>query len=830
MNIGELWRKLHYLVNRGKLQRELADELEAHRAEMGDRAPSFGSALKLREDTNDAWGFGWFDRLWQDVHYGARILRKSPGFTLTAVAILALGIGLNVTAFGFFDALALRPLNIKDPDSVVRLLRAAPGSSADNASYPAFDFYRRNNVVFSSMWAVSGGELLLDSGAKVRARFISPEFFNEMGGVPLLGRYLGPSDAPGSVVLSHRFWLRQFGGDSAAVGKKIRLNRSTAVVVGVAPSNFISVEPENLDVWIPLADHALYTPGSKIFTDTGMMALRLYGRLAPGISRKAAEDGLRPIVEQYRKEAPQDVWKDEWTPLQPGGYAVALDSHAPPVLLIVGTLLLLVLAAACANLGNLMLARGAMRAREMSIRGAAGASRGRIVRQLLTESLMLAILGAVAAFPLSWVALRLFVVLNDAPDSIDFTPDWRVVLFAITMALTAALLFGLAPALQTSKPSVKRASRIRMVLIAAQVAISCILVILSGLMTRGLERALTLRPGFSFEQSANIYLDLGTAGIRGAAARLFLDGFRARIAQTPGVESVALSLLPPLGNRFSSMGHAIGFLMMHQVDENYFNTMQIPILRGRGGVAKDPNTNIVIGEGVAHKRWPNDSPLGKEFPDRDGTRHWIVVGVAGDAPTVGLGDNDTMEVYRPITDAEMADAIVVVRTANISMALGTLEKVANPVESSIIARVVPMREGFENQMRTGRMAVMSITALGAVALLVAIVGLAGLISYSVTQRTREIGIRMALGARPAEAIRVGFAQLTKPVLIGMLSGLGAAAGLAQTLRFTLFGVSTVDPIAYISAIALFLSLVGLAAIAPLRRATRVDPASALRHD
>jgi predicted permease len=828
--IAELWRRAHYLFNRRRLQRELAEELEAHRAEMGDRRPGFGSSLKLREDSNDAWGFGWFDRLWQDVHYGARILRKSPGFTLTAVAILALGIGLNVTAFGFLNVMALKPLPVPDPKSIVLLWRSAPGSMADNFSYLSFDFYRRHNTVFSKMWAIRGGELLLDSGEKVRTRFVTSDFFGEMGGFPELGRFLSPAAEPGGVVLSHRFWQGHFGGDSSIVGRKIRFNKYTAVVLGVAPPKLITVAPEELDVWAPLTDYPLYFPNSKILTDLEMMSSQVYGRLRPGISSKAAEAGLRPIVDQYRQVSPNAAWKDEYLPLYPGGYAMYLNAREMAILPLPAALLLLVLAATCANLGNLMLARGAMRAREIAIRSAAGAGRARIVRQLFTESVMLSLLGAAASIPLSMIAIRLFIFFADAPDSLDFTPDWRVCVFALVVALLAAVLFGLAPALRTSRPSATGTSRTRLVLVAAQVATSCILVILSGLMTRALERGLTKSPGFSFAQSANIFVGLSEAGFKGHSARLFLDRFRARINQVPGVESVALSILPPLGNSFAWMGHPVGNITMHGVDGHYFDTMRIPLLAGRSFLSTDPDTNIIVGERLAQRLWPGANALGKDFIEPDSKAHWTVIGVAANAPVVGFGDNDTMELYRPLTDRSMEFAAVVVRTANIDAALSTLQQVATGGDGMISARLVPMREGYENRLKGGRMAAMSISALGGVALLVAIVGLAGLISYAVTQRTREIGIRMALGAKPSDALRVGLSQLVKPVGMGMLIGIAAAAGLAQTLRFTLYGLSTVDPVAYVSALLLFAALVAIAAIPPLRRAARVDPATALRHD
>ncbi|MBM3760807.1 MAG: FtsX-like permease family protein [Acidobacteria bacterium] len=371
--MSNLWRRIQVFLNRKKIQRELEEEMAAHRAEMADPR-TFGSTLKLREDSNDAWGFGWFDRLWQDVDYAVRLLRRSPAFTLTA--------------FGFVNTALFRPLpGIEDPHALMRLTRQAPGVSSTNTSYPSYDFYRRNNKVFSQMFATTEAELTYNATLGVR---------------PAYGT-LTPS-APGDISISTAFLNSRFAGDKSILNKPILLNNKAARIIDVVEDSFVGLNPDPTKFWAIIDDHPHFFKGSILLTSIDNDPVFLYGRLAPGISPDAAEQAMRPIVDERRKVAPKEIWKDEFLLVAPAAYAVAKHEKVLLPFLLAGGLLLLVLATACANLGNLLLARSVTREREFAIRNAIGATRTRVIRQLMTESLILALLGAAVGLALSSAA------------------------------------------------------------------------------------------------------------------------------------------------------------------------------------------------------------------------------------------------------------------------------------------------------------------------------------------------------------------------------------------------------------------------------------------
>jgi predicted permease len=829
--MGEIWRQLQYLLRRRRIQRELEEEMAAHRAAMGDPR-GFGSPLKIREDSNEVWGFGWLDRLWQDLQFASRILRRSPGFTLTAVAVLALGIGLNVTAFGFLNTAMFRPLpGIRDPHTLMRLTRKSPESSSTNVSYPALDFYRRNNKVFTSMLGTSGAELAYAESERWKAQFVTRNFFSELGAGAAYGHLFHPgAGEPGDVVLSDAFFQRRFGGDVSIVGKPMLLNRKAAKVVGVVGADFQGLDPIGTDVWAVIEDHPHFFEDSTLLSNSTIQPLQLYGRLAAGVSPDIAREAMRPVVNARREIAPQEIWKDEFLHVEPGAY-VLHGNHSRLVgpLLLAGTLLLLVLATACANLGNLLLARGVTREREISIRTSVGASRARIVRQLMTESAALALLGAFAALVLSAIVTNAMVKALDWPSYVSAAPDWRVVAFAFGSALLASIFFGFAPALQATRTNAPRAARLRLILIGTQAAASCTLLILSGLLTRGLQNATLAAPGFSFEQSAIIDPNLYGVGREGRSARLYFEELRSRIERVAKVEATALATIPPLGQRNSVRVHPIGRLQVNGIEGSYFETMQIPLLRGRTFRAGDRDVTILSGR-AASRMWPNEDPLSKEYVSRDGKSRWEVVGIAANASIDSPGDPDGLEIYFPIQESEMQSAVLLVRTSDLNAIHNTLRRTANGVDSRVIPTVEPMRDGMQRRLNNSRSGAMAVSMLGAVSLLLSVVGFAGLISFAVTQRTREIGIRLALGATRWQVIRIGLDRLLLPTGAGLAVGMLAGAGLAYLLRSQLYGLSNLDPVSFAMAPLLFLAAALAFSMGPLSRAARVDPAIALRHD
>jgi predicted permease len=825
--MSEFWRRIGYLLNRRRIERELEEEMAAHRAQMEDPT-AFGSTLKLREESNDAWGFGWFDRLKQDVSYAARILRRSPGFTLTAVAVLAVGIGLNVTAFGFLNTAMFRPLpGIENAHSVMRLTRRAPGSSSTNISYPAYDFYNRNKQNFSSLFAAASAELTYEETERWKSKFVTPNYFQELGVGPSYGRL--ESREPGDVVLSSNFFVRRFAGDPSIVGKRILLNRKAARVIGVAASSFQGLDPEGVDAWGFLEDHPHFFADSKLLTSIDMQPLHLYGRLSDGTSPKAAEAAMRPIVDQRRKIAPTEIWEGEYLYVAPGAYSIGGSEKLLGPLLIASTLLLLVLLTACANLGNLLLARSLGREREFSIRTAIGATRGRIIRQLMTESVALALLGALAGLALSSLATTILVRALDWPSYIDAAPDWRVASFAFLSGLFASLLFGLAPALQATRTNPVRAARLRHVLIGAQAAACCVLLILSGLLTRSLFKSISEKPGFAYEQSAIVDPNLNGVGRSGQSARIYLEQLKARISEINGVQSTSIATIPPLGQRSNTTRLPVGIALINEIDPEYFNTMQILLLRGRTFRPGDRDV-VILSERTASRLWPNEEALGKEYTSRDGKVRRTVIGIASNAPIYSPGDPDAMEIYLPLQEESFEHALLLVRTENLTPIQKALQNAANEIDSTVIPSVSAMREGMTRRVNNSRSAALTVSALGAVSLSLAVVGFAGLIGFSVTQRTREIGIRLALGATRWQVMRIAFDRLVLPTASGIFTGMVLAAGLSYVLRSELYGLSTIDPLAFLSAPALFLAFALLFSLGPLSRAAKIAPATALRHE
>ena len=826
--MGELWRRFLYFINRRQIERELEQEMAAHRAAMADPA-SFGSTLKLREESNDAWGFGWFDRLHQDLNYASRILRRSPGFTLTAVGVLAFGIGLNVTAFGFLNTAMFRPLpGIDNPHTLMRLTRRGPESSSSNLSYPSYDFYRRHNTAFRSMLAVAGGELTFQETERWRAQFVSSNYFAELGVGPSYGHL--EFREPGDIVIGATFFDRHFSGDPAIVGKSILLNRQAARIIGVAPAEFIGLDPQGPDVWALLEDHPHFFPQSQFLTSTAMQPLHLYGRLAPNTSPQAAEQAMRPVVAERRKQAPTEIWPDEYLPVEPGAYVMQGSfSKIVGPLLLAATLLLLVLLTACANLGNLLLARSVTRERELAIRTAVGATRGRIVRQLMTESIALALLGSAAGLILSAFATKLLVQALDWPAFVDASPDWRVACFAFGAGLLASIAFGLAPALQATRTNPQRAARLRLTLIGAQAAACCILLIVSALLLRGLNKAVSDQPGFAFEQSAVIDPDLMGVGRQGKSAQLYFLQLKTRLSQLGGIEATALATIPPLGQRQATTLLPIGIVLINSVDNNYFETMQIPILRGRNFRRSDTDV-VILGERAASRLWPGQDPVGKQYTGYRDSEHRTVVGIAANAPIYSPGDPDAMEVYKPIQESDMQHAVLLIRARQLSAIQRAAQQAANEIDSRVIPSLTPMRIGMDRRLRNSRSGALAVSALGVVSLSLAVIGFAGLISFSVTQRTREIGIRLALGASKWQVIRLGLDRLMLPTAVGLTAGIAIAAGLAHLLRSQLYGLSRIDPVSFLAAPAIFLFCALGASTGPLSRAAKVAPSTALRHE
>ena len=832
----DLFRRLRYLLNRRRFDRELASDMEFHR-EMAARGGGghFGNTLRLREEAREAWGWTWIDRFSQDLRYATRMLGKSPGFTVAAVLMLALGIGVNIAAFGFFNLMVLRPLPVRSPETLLRFQRSAQGNSSDNFPYPAIAFYRENSKALSVM-AVTFGKVSIDGEDKpTAAHFVTANFFTELDAAPALGRMLDPvrDEAAGAepvVVLGNGLWQRHFGGDPSIVGKAIRVNARPVTVIGVASREFSGLGLDQPDLWAPIAQQPYFVNGSPLLTDFSGGGVLMAGRLRPGMTPRVAEEELRVLAAELHRQHPNDIWDKETLPSEPGGYALRLIPPMYPLLALAGTLCLLILAVACGNLGSLLMARGVAREREIAIRVSVGAGRARIVRQLFTESLMLALCGSAAGLALGYVVLRSLMQWTGAPAWLNPTPDWRVIAFALAMGFAAALLFGLTPALQLARQR-HRATIVRQFLVGAQVAASCVLLIVAGLLVRALSRATSTNPGFDYQQVISIDLGLGSHGYSASSARAYLDTLRSRLRGLPGVESVALVSNPPLGNRWTVARTNVGGRMLNvhfnSIDPPFFQTMQIPLLRGRNLATGDTRT-IVVSDSLARLQWPAEDPLGKPFKMGDG--NYTVVGVVGSARLVSPEDSDAVEVYQ-LAGADLSPMVMLLRTSAPPEGLApAVASIVKNIDPKLFPEVQLMKRAFRAKLQTAEYSVVSVTVLGLVALLLACLGIVGLVAYAVSQRTKEIGIRMALGARPSHVLAIVLRQFSIPVIAGLVVGVGSAAALSQILRQALYGVSNFDPVAYLAAIGIFGVTVTVAALLPARRALRVDPIRALRYE
>jgi predicted permease len=840
--MNEFFRRLHYLLNRRRFDQELTNDMEFHR-EMAAREGGrrFGNTLHLREEARESWGWTWIDRSAQDLRYAARMLRKSPGLTVAAVLMLALGIGVNVAAFGFFNLVVLRPLPVRDPGTLLHFLRSSPGNFSDNFPYPAVAFYREHSRTLSAVLALNIAKLVIEGEEKqLDAHFVTANFFSELGAAASCGRLLDPArdgapDAEPVVVLSYAFWQRYFGGDPSVITRTIRLNSKPVTVIGVASPSFSGLSLGNPDLWAPITQQPYFVKSSVSLTDfsEGGTSVFMWGRLQPFVTPKVAEGELRSLAAELRKQHPNDIWDNESLPSEPGGYAMTVRRELYPLLVLVGALCLLILAVACGNLGSLLLARGVQREREIAIRVAVGAGRRRLIRQLFTESLALALLGSVAGLVLGYFALRSLMVWTAAPAWLNPAPDWRVLVFAIGMGFASAILFGLTPALQAAWQR-HRATVMRKFLIGAQVAASCVLLIVAGLLVRALNHAISTHPGFEYQHVISI--DPHLNGYSSASARAYLDTMQSRLHDLPGIESVCMVSNPPLGNRWTVVkadvaGRKVDIHFNH-VDPPFFQTMKIPVVRGRNLMRGDTRA-IIVSESLARLQWPAEDPLGKPF--RMGASgedtSYTVVGVAGSARLVSPEDSDAVEIYQLPDEGLLPAMVVLARTSAPPEGLvRVVASIAKSIDPKLFPEVQLMKISFRRKVRNAEYAALAVSLLGFVALLLASIGIVGLVGYTVSQRTKEIGIRMALGAKPSDVLSVVLRQFSRPVIAGLLVGVGGAAALSEVLRRLLYGISNLDPIAYLAAIGLFVVTVALAALLPARRALRVDPMRALRYE
>jgi predicted permease len=821
---------------------QVADKIQAGLTEAEARRATrleFGGLEQVKEDCRESRGTLWLVSIVQDLRFGVRILAKSPGFSTTAVVVLALGIGVSTLAFSLYNIMALQSIPVRDPATLVRIQRRSPENITPGVPYASIAHYRDNAKSLSAVMATMGGApMVLNQGEqRVSATFVSSNYFSELGGTAAIGRLFdaGRDDSASSpaCVLSYRLWQRRFEGDPSIVGKAVHLGGKPATVIGVASESFASLGTDDPDLWLPLLQHAYFVEGSKPLADPKFEGLiGMWGRLAPGVSIPSAEQEMLSLTNQLRKIYPAVIWDHEYIVITPGAHFFSFDGGpgAPPVLALVGLLVFLILAIACANLGGLLLARGAGRQREIQLRFDLGARKLRVFRQLFTENLLLGLLGSVAALPFSYAVLRLVLVESNAPAWMSALPDWRVFLFTTAMGFVAAVLFGLLPTLRMIRRK-KTRSLWHQFVVCTQVGASCVLLILAGLLVRATLHTLYSDPGFGYEQVLSIDPGMKEHGFASAQAQAYLDQLRNRLRAVPGVTLVSVARIPPLVNTMvmiTSIDVAGRRVLIYPnwVSAEFFETMRIPMLRGRSFHDGEKNA-VILSESLARKRWPTEDPIGKQWEKSNN----VVIGVVGNTRAMELNNTDATEIYYPPAADDLPGMSVLVRAAGDPNTLTpTIKAIAGSIDTGLYPTITPLTAGFRKSVSQVEQIATIVSLLGSIAIFLAVVGLLGLVSYAVLQRTKEIAIRLALGADRMEIFTAVLRRFAWPVVVGLVAGVVITAGLSQILRRALYGISGLDPISYMGAMGILLAILAAAALLPLRRAFRLDIARTLHSE
>jgi predicted permease len=818
---------------------QVADKMRAGFTKAEARRASrleFGGLAQIKQECRESRGTLWLVSMVQDLRFGARILARSPGFSATAIIVLALGIGVSTLAFSLYNIAALQYLPLRDPATVVRIQRRSPENITPGVPYASIAYYRDNAKSLSTvMAAMNAAPMALDQDKKrVTATFVSSNYFSELGGAGAIGRLFdaardGGASAP-VCVLSFRLWQREFEGDPSIVGKAIHLGGKPATVIGVASEEFAGLGSDNPDIWLPLLQRPYFVEGSKPPADLKFDgSIGMWGRLAPGASISSAEQELLSLTIQLRKIYPTVIWDHEYVVVTPGAHFLSFEG-GPPMLALAGLLVFLILAIACANLGGLLLARGAARQREIQLRFDLGAGKLRVFRQLLTENVLLGLLGSVAALPLSYGVLRFVLTYSNAPAWMSALPDWRVFLFTSAMGFVAAILFGLLPTLHMVRMKKSRSFWHQFV-VCAQVGASCLLLILAGLLVRATMHTLYADPGFGYEQVLSIDPGISEHEFAPAKAQAYLEQWQQHLRTVPGVSVVSIARIPPLVNTtvsFTSIDIAGRRILIYPnwVSPEFFQTMRIPMLRGRT-FRKGQKNAVIVSESLARKRWPNEDPIGKRWEKSDD----VVIGVAGNTRAMEFNNTDATEIYYPPAADDFAGMSVLVRAAGDPNTLApTIKAIARGIDTGLYPTITPLAAGFRKNVSQVEQIAAIISLLGSIAIFLAVVGLLGLVSYAVSQRTKEIAIRLALGADRVEIFTTVLVRFTWPVLIGLIGGVAGTAALSQILRRALYGISGLDPLSYVSALTILIAILTAAALLPIRRAFQLDIARTLHFE
>ena len=842
-----------------KKMKEGMNEKEARRAAMVE----VGGVEQVKEQVRAGRTGSTIETLLQDIRYGLRSLLKKPGFTLTAVIALALGIGANTAIFSVINGVLLRSLSYANPDRIVMLWeKSLTGGNLQNVISPGnFLDWQKQSTSFEHMAAVWDLRVNLTGGngepEEIKAQFVSQPFFAALGVQPLVGRsFLPQEDTVGNelvIILSHELWQTRFGSDPQIVGKQATISGRQRTIVGVMPPGFHFLDNQ-VRAWMPIA----LDPAINYRETTGRF-LRVVARLKPGVAIQQAQAELNGIAKQLEQAYPTKNigWGINVIPIHE-----QVVGEIRPILIVLLTAVAFVLLIACANVANLLLSRAAARQKELALRAALGASRLRLIRQMLTESMLLALMGGLVGVALAYWGIQLLIGFG--PDNIprlgEITIDPRVLGFTFGVSLLTGVLFGLIPALQASRPDLNdalkegsrgstggRSGTFRNVFVIAEVSLALVLLIGAGLMIRSFARLQSVETGFNAESVLTMRAQLPRK--KYAEPHQIIDFFKqaqARIAALPGVQAVgAISYLPLTGlaSRDSfkipgqpppAPGQEPG-VEVRVITPTYFRAMGIPLLKGRLLDERDVKESrvLLINETLAKKYFTNQDPIGKQIEiSWDGSGRDEIVGVVGDIREGALEKEPEPAIYWTHAREPYSGMALVVRTAGDAARFQTaIQKEIRAIDpEQPIADVRTMKEVISRSIARPRFNTLLLTIFAGVALILASVGLYGVMNYSATQRTHEVGIRMALGATRSDIMRLVVGNGMLLTLIGIGLGVAASLGLTRVMASLLFGITATDVPTFLG-VSLVLAAVALIAnYIPARRATRVDPVIALRYE
>jgi predicted permease len=928
--LNKTWLRLKAIWKRPQLDRDLDDEVSFHLAMREEKnriagidpaearytaRRQFGNTTSLKERSREMWTLAPLESLLQDLHYGARVLCRNAGFTITAILTLALGIGVNTAAFTAYTAFFDRSLDAHDPGKMVNLaLVLHSGATEPYFSYADYEAYRDRLHSFSGLIAESGDEFLTlsDTGGTASLRssadgslagklgllpssasnkefattlIVSENYFSVLGVAPLRGRTFGDVSelaASPAVLISENYWQKRFAGDPVLLGKTIRLNGVAFTVVGITPRDFVGTGIFVPSFWLPLSLAPLLHPYGHLVGDRENRCCQLRARLAPGVSIDQAQaemtllashlSTLHDLHSDWGKPATALLWPGSPFPLPfkqlSGGlrYAVVL------IMVAVG----MVLVIACANVASLQLARATSRQNELCMRLSLGASRLRLVRQLLTESALLGLLAGIVALLFSWTLMKVLAAVAAEAFPAEYgtvifrvNPDTRIFAYVFAISLVAGILFGLAPALESSRSaffsalkanagtSPVRSRRLRDLFIAAQVAVALALMIAGSMLIRSSIHALKVDTGYDIKHVINLTVQFPEDSKYNADRKgNLVRELRTRLAALPGVALITNADPPVFGYRRAAVSldglmpsaqNPRAILCFSFVQTNYFQTLGIPLLFGHNfqSQAGQPEPSVILSESAAKRLWPGQNPIGRSLRlGTDGQFHrkseilpdgpaYQVIGIARDTRGASFDGSDSELVYMQLPEERLQDYSILIRTLSDPKQLtGALRPVISSIdpdlgaESHTLEELLRMTAIFFLPSFAAAIA----TPVGVIGLLLALMGIYGTVSYIVVLRTREVGIRLALGAQNRDILGLLLREITQPVLAGLLVGMFLAAGVSYLLRGALHGLNTVDGISFAGVSLSFLAIALFAAWMPSRQVIRVDPMVVLRHE